>query len=135
MKSPKIMAALAIASALTLAGCAEGNNRTGATLVGAGLGGLLGSQFGSGDGRLAMTASMLDAVSGESWAGVYVTDMGGQSGCMGDLDGDGAVGGADLGLLLTEWGCVKACAADLDGDGTVGGSDLGLMMTAWGPCR
>lgn len=56
MKTPKIMAALAIASALTLAGCAEGNNRTGATLVGAGLGGLLGSQFGSGDGRLAMTA-------------------------------------------------------------------------------
>lgn len=56
MKTSKMMAALAVASALTLAGCAEGNNRPGATLLGAGLGGLLGSQFGSGDGRLAVTA-------------------------------------------------------------------------------
>jgi surface antigen len=56
MKIPKLAAAVAVASALALAGCAEGNNRTGATLVGAGLGGLLGSQFGSGGGQLAMTA-------------------------------------------------------------------------------
>lgn len=56
LKTPKLIAAAAVATALALSGCAEGNNRTGATLVGAGLGGLLGSQFGSGDGRLAMTA-------------------------------------------------------------------------------
>ena len=56
MKTPKLMAAVVIASALALSGCAEGNNRTGATLIGAGLGGLLGSQFGSGGGALAMTA-------------------------------------------------------------------------------
>ncbi len=56
LKTPKLIAVSAVAAALALAGCAEGNNRTGATLVGAGLGGLLGSQFGSGDGRLAMTA-------------------------------------------------------------------------------
>lgn len=56
LRTPKLMAAVAIASALALTGCAEGNNRTGATLVGAGLGGLLGSQFGSGGGQLAMTA-------------------------------------------------------------------------------
>ena len=86
-------------------------------------------------GRLAMTASMLDVVSGESWAGVYVTDVPGPHGCAGDLNGDGSVGGADLGLLLTEWGCPASCIADIDGDGAVGGSDLGLMMTAWGPCR
>jgi hypothetical protein len=82
-----------------------------------------------------MTASMLDVVSGESWAGVYVTDVPGPHGCAGDLNGDGSVGGADLGLLLTEWGCPASCIADIDGDGAVGGSDLGLMMTAWGPCR
>ena len=56
MKTPKIMTALAVVSALALAGCAEGQNETGATLGGAALGGLLGSQFGRGDGRLAMTA-------------------------------------------------------------------------------
>lgn len=86
-------------------------------------------------GRIAMTASMLEPVSGESWAGIYVADVSGPQGCAGDLNGDGSVGGADLGLLLTEWGCAKACAADIDGDGVVGGSDLGLMMTSWGPCR
>ena len=56
IKTPKLMTVVAIASALALSGCAEGNNRTGATLIGAGLGGLLGSQFGSGGGALAMTA-------------------------------------------------------------------------------
>jgi len=56
VKKLNVAAVLAVASALTLGGCAEGNNRTGATLIGAGLGGLLGSQFGSGGGQLAMTA-------------------------------------------------------------------------------
>jgi surface antigen len=56
IKSPRIMTALAVASALTLAGCSEGHNRTGATLGGAAIGGLIGSQFGSGGGNLAMTA-------------------------------------------------------------------------------
>ncbi len=55
-KTPKILTALAVVSALALAGCSEGNNTTGAMLGGAALGGLLGSQFGHGDGRLAMTA-------------------------------------------------------------------------------
>lgn len=48
-----------------------------------------------------------------------------------DLDGDGAVGGADLGLLLGSWGACPGCAPDLDGDGTVGGVDLGLLLGAW----
>jgi surface antigen len=56
LKTPKLIAVAAVASALALTGCAEGNNQTGSALIGAGLGGLLGSQFGSGDGRLAMTA-------------------------------------------------------------------------------
>ncbi|HMN96893.1 MAG TPA: right-handed parallel beta-helix repeat-containing protein [Phycisphaerales bacterium] len=51
--------------------------------------------------------------------------------CIGDLDGDGAVDGADLGLLLGAWG---TAAADLDGDGVVDGADLGLLLGAWGGC-
>lgn len=53
--------------------------------------------------------------------------------CLGDLDGDGTVGGLDLALLLAVWGSADA-SADLDGDGAVGGTDLGLMMAAWGNC-
>jgi hypothetical protein len=85
-------------------------------------------------GALAMTASMLDEVTGESWAGVYVSAMPADAACAADLDGDGSVSGSDLGLLLVEWGCVEACAADIDGDGTVSGSDLGLLLASWGPC-
>jgi len=55
-KSKKGAVALALVAGLSLSACAEGNNQTGATLVGAGLGGLLGSQFGSGGGQLAATA-------------------------------------------------------------------------------
>lgn len=52
----------------------------------------------------------------------------------GDLDGDGAVTGADLGLLLAAWGACAECSgcpADLDGDCEVGGADLGLLLGAW----
>lgn len=55
-KSSRIAIAFAVVASLSLGACAEGNNQTGAALIGAGLGGLLGSQFGHGDGRLAMTA-------------------------------------------------------------------------------
>lgn len=85
-------------------------------------------------GALAMTASMLDAVTGESWAGIYVATMQAYPGCIADLDGDGHVSGSDLGLLLAQWGCEGACTADLDSDGWVGGSDLGLLLAQWGPC-
>jgi polyhydroxybutyrate depolymerase len=53
--------------------------------------------------------------------------------CPIDLDGDGAVDGADLSLLLTEWGSATK-TYDLDGDGTVGAADLGLLFAAWGAC-
>jgi hypothetical protein len=52
--------------------------------------------------------------------------------CPGDLDGDGAIGGADFGELLVQWGCEGPCTADLDGDGEVGGADLGLLFVNWG---
>lgn len=52
------------------------------------------------------------------------------AGLLGDLDGDGVVGGADLGLLLAAWG--DSGPADLDGDGVVGGGDLGLLLAGYG---
>jgi len=55
--------------------------------------------------------------------------------CAGDLDGDGAVGGADLALLLGAWGTsCTGCPEDLDGDGTIGGADLAIVLGAWGTC-
>ncbi len=52
--------------------------------------------------------------------------------CTGDLNGDGAVDGADLGLLLGGWG--SGGTGDLNGDGNVDGADLGLLLGAWGAC-
>lgn len=54
--------------------------------------------------------------------------------CLGDLDGDSAVGAADLAYLLGSWGPCVLCAADLDGDGAVGAADLALLLGAWGAC-
>jgi enterochelin esterase-like enzyme len=51
-----------------------------------------------------------------------------------DLDGSGAVNGADLSILLAAWGTCgdgTPCPADLDGDGTVNGADLTLLLAAW----
>ncbi len=56
-----------------------------------------------------------------------------------DIDGDGAVGAADLSLLLAAWGEVEPAEpfdpsqpdADLDGDGAVGASDLSLLLASW----
>lgn len=47
-----------------------------------------------------------------------------------DLNGDGAVNGADLGLLLAAWG-TPGPEADLDGNGVVDGGDLGLLLAQW----
>ena len=54
--------------------------------------------------------------------------------CPADLDGDGAVGPADLAELLGAWGPCEACPADLDGDGLVGAPDLAELLGTWGPC-
>ena len=53
--------------------------------------------------------------------------------CPADLDGNGAVDGADLGLLLSGWGI--DATGDINGDGTIDGADLGVLLSAWGPCR
>jgi len=53
--------------------------------------------------------------------------------CVGDLDGDGTTGQADLGILLADWGCTGGnCVGDLDGDGSTGQSDLGMLLADWG---
>jgi hypothetical protein len=52
--------------------------------------------------------------------------------CPADLDGNGAVDGADLGLLLSGWGI--DATGDINGDGTIDGADLGVLLSAWGPC-
>jgi hypothetical protein len=55
--------------------------------------------------------------------------------CVGDLNGDDLVDGADLGLLLGEWGkALPGELADINEDGVVDGADLGLLLGAWGPC-
>jgi hypothetical protein len=54
--------------------------------------------------------------------------------CPADLNGDGAVNGADLGLMLGAWGVCPGCAADLNTDGVVNGADLGLLLGSWGAC-
>jgi hypothetical protein len=57
-------------------------------------------------------------------------------GCIGDINGDHSVDGADIGLLLYNWGpCGSACLADLNSDGSVNGGDIGLLMSSWGPCQ
>lgn len=49
-----------------------------------------------------------------------------------DLDGDGAIDGADVGILLGAWGPCPippiTCPADINVDGMVDGVDLGLLM-------
>ena len=55
--------------------------------------------------------------------------------CLGDLDADGAVTGADLGQLLAVWGAAAPGApADLYADGSVDGFDLAYLLAGWGPC-
>ena len=55
------------------------------------------------------------------------------SDCDADLDGDDAVGVADLLILLGSWGPCEGCPADIDNDGIVGVSDLLFMLSSWGP--
>ena len=53
--------------------------------------------------------------------------------CLGDLDLNGVVNGADLSSLFQAWGEAGG-SADLNGDGTVDGADLGILLLSWGIC-
>ena len=52
--------------------------------------------------------------------------------CPGDLDGDQAIGVADVLAALSEFGCASSCSADLDGDDQVGVSDILLILSVFG---
>lgn len=52
--------------------------------------------------------------------------------CIGDINGDGIVDGADLAQLLSQFG--NPGSADFDGSGTVDGADLAQMLANWGSC-
>ena len=76
----------------------------------------------------------LDPV-GEGFYAVSDVDFGegkGPSDCLGDVDENGVVNGADLTLLLGNWG--NEGVGDLDLDGVVSGSDLTMILGAWGSC-
>lgn len=70
-------------------------------------------------------------------AGRYI-DLGGNTDCdcVGDLNGDGIVDGADLSSVFSFWGPCPTddCAADINFDGEINGSDLALVLAAWGDC-
>ena len=74
-------------------------------------------------------APNLGAVAGVQHLTVHI-------GLAGDINGDGAVNGADLAVLLGDWGQSSSTsgflASDLDGDGLVGGADLAALLSAWG---
>ncbi len=58
--------------------------------------------------------------------------------CIGDLDHNGIVDGADLAIVLAYWGKVtqpKRAIADLNDDGIVNGEDLTILLGDWGPCQ
>jgi Alpha amylase, catalytic domain/Maltogenic Amylase, C-terminal domain len=84
--------------------------------------------LGAGSAELGL-APNLGAIAGLQHVALHV-------GLVGDLDADGAVGGADLALLLGQWGQNEATsgylAGDLSGDGAVDGADLAMLLSAWG---
>jgi subtilisin family serine protease len=54
--------------------------------------------------------------------------------CVGDINGDGSVGVADLLAVVDQWGACSGCDEDIDGDGIVGVGDLLAIVEAWGAC-
>ena len=55
--------------------------------------------------------------------------------CVGDVNFDGIVNGADISVLLGFWGLNgKPVAADINNDGQVDGADLAQMLGSWGEC-
>jgi hypothetical protein len=78
-------------------------------------------------------------LAGASWQGIGTSCVdananGTADACearVGDLDGDGVVGSADLTILLGAWGG-GAGPADLNSDGTVGAADLTILLGNWG---
>jgi len=66
---------------------------------------------------------------GSNSGSAYIFACGGPA-ILGDINGDGAVSGADLAVLLGAWGTADPLA-DLNDDGTVDAADLALLLGAW----
>jgi hypothetical protein len=54
--------------------------------------------------------------------------------CLGDVNIDGFIDGADLAQVLALWGTIGSTPADLDGNSLVDGTDLAIVLGAWGSC-
>ena len=54
--------------------------------------------------------------------------------CIGDLNGDNALGVGDLLAIIDAWGTCLNCAADINNDGAVDVTDLLYIVGNWGPC-
>lgn len=78
----------------------------------------------------AMTAEEIATLGGPTAGGI--SGPGGGGGCVGDLDGNDLVDGADLTMLLGNWG--RGGVGDLDGSGSIDGADLTMLLGRWGPC-
>ena len=74
------------------------------------------------------------AATGRNYSGISVRLNAGGSSCLGDVDGNGLVGFADLVSLLNDWGPCEECGGDLNTDGEVSFLDLVALLGAWGPC-
>jgi hypothetical protein len=54
--------------------------------------------------------------------------------CVGDVNGDGEVGIADLLSAIDSWGPCSDCPADINGDDVVNVTDLLAIVNGWGSC-
>lgn len=61
----------------------------------------------------------------------YVFDLDLPASIPGDLNGDGAVNGADITIVLGSWGPCAGCPADINGDGVVDGADIAILLGNW----
>ncbi len=97
-----------------------------------------GDQFGSSvaiSGDTVVIGARVDNINCDNCGAAYVFVREPIPGIPGDIDGNGAVGAADLLILLANWGpCgdCNDCPADLDDDCTVGAADLLILLANWG---
>lgn len=82
-----------------------------------------------GDAQELTLRAWVDDRNGMDAVQTIAVDQGSNSAAAEDLNGDGAIDGADLALLLASWG--QPGDADFDGNGAVDGADLARLLGAW----
>lgn len=68
-----------------------------------------------------------------NWMDLGGNSVGVQCDCVGDIDGDGQIGGTELGLLFALWG-TSSSLLDLNTDQIIDAADLGVLLGLWGAC-